>query len=128
MSSDDEKTGARVAESVIDSAQVDSLLTYLSSCPQPVAAKESLTASYWVSTETMLTPTNPVEALISRLFSTLDLTATVGNVAGAEWWWQDTDYMDPPKAYHKDSNIWFTGGPFTMTCGPRLTCPVQVPV
>jgi len=30
--------------------------------------------------------------------------------AGAEWWWQDLDYMDPPKVYHTDCNVWMEDG------------------
>ena len=39
----------------------------------------------------------------------LGATLDVARMAGAEWWLQDTDGMDPPKEFHTDVNIQVRG-------------------
>lgn len=77
------------------------LRSFLRECPQPTAPPDGLTASYWASEE----PLNPVDALVLSLRSAPGLAHL--RHMGAEWWWQDTDDRDPPKAYHTDCNVSF---------------------
>jgi len=86
-----------IVEACVSSEQAHCLKKFLETCPQPEAAPQSLTASYWISTDAAQQPSNPVEAFVGSLLNSADVCGLVGPVEGAEWWWQDTDHTDPPK-------------------------------
>mmetsp|Transcript_21252 Transcript_21252/g.59351 ORF Transcript_21252/g.59351 Transcript_21252/m.59351 type:complete len:294 (-) Transcript_21252:34-915(-) len=96
-----------VAACVVDATFAARLEAFVATCPVPVVMPQALTASYWASAESALScPANPVEALVGALLRRADVIAVVGEVEGAEWWWQDVDQDDPPKVFHTDSNVW----------------------
>lgn len=64
--------------------------------------------TYWVpfTHGRLATPArNAVEAAVQRMARVVEAVLDVRRMAGAEWWLQDVDELDPPKEFHTDVNI-----------------------
>jgi len=64
--------------------------------------------TYWVpfTHGSLATPArNAVEAAVQRMATVVEGVLDVRRMAGAEWWLQDVDELDPPKEFHTDVNI-----------------------
>lgn len=109
----DAALGGLVRDWLICQADVSRLRRFLDICPPPEALPGALTASYWLdASRAAASPSNPVEALVAIMMASNDVTDVVGEVEGIEWWWQDVDCNDPPKAYHTDRNVWREEGEY----------------
>lgn len=96
---------ALVVESLFSSEQLDNLKAFIEDCPMPEVPPNVLTEEYWVLAQDALEePGNPVEVLIGQLLRCPAVTATIGEVAGAQWSWHDYLDTDEPKKYHTDCN------------------------